>query len=72
MDIQRWIARREPNWQRLDSLLRRIERKGWKSLEANEVGELASLYRCVVSDLARARTQNLSNPLVQNLHTLKT
>jgi uncharacterized membrane protein SpoIIM required for sporulation len=72
MNIQRWIARREPNWQRLDSLLRRIERFGWNSLEANEVGELASLYRCVVSDLARARTQNLSNPLVQNLHTLKT
>lgn len=71
MNIQRWIARREPNWQRLDSLLRKIERKGWKSLEANEVGELASLYRCVVSDLARARTQNLGNALVENLHSLK-
>ncbi|MEM6752573.1 MAG: stage II sporulation protein M, partial [Cyanobacteria bacterium P01_C01_bin.38] len=71
MNIQRWIARRKPNWQRLDSLLRRVERKGWKSLEANEVGELASLYRCVVADLARARTQNLSNALVENLHTLK-
>ena len=72
MNIQRWVARREANWQRLDSLLRRIERKGWKSLEANEAGELTSLYRCVVADLARARTQNLSNPLIQNLHTLKT
>ena len=72
MNIQRWIARRELNWQRLDFLLRRIEKKGLKSLEANEVGELASLYRSVVTDLARARTQNLSNPLVQNLYTLKT
>ena len=72
MNIQRWIARRELNWQRLDFLLRRIEKKGLKSLQANEVGELASLYRSVVTDLARARTQNLSNPLVQNLYSLKT
>ncbi|MGB3760874.1 MAG: stage II sporulation protein M [Rivularia sp. (in: cyanobacteria)] len=71
MNIQRWIARREPNWQRLDSLLRRIEKKGLKSLEAKEIGELASLYRSVVADLAGARTQNLGN-VVQNLHTLKT
>ncbi len=71
MNIQRWIARREPNWQRLDSLLRRIEKKGLKSLEAKEIGELASLYRSVVADLTRARTQNLGKALVQNLHTLK-
>ncbi len=72
MDIQRWIARREPNWQRLDSLLRRIEKKGLKSLEAREIGELANLYSSVIADLTSARTQNLGNLLVENLHTLKT
>jgi uncharacterized membrane protein SpoIIM required for sporulation len=72
MNIQRWIARREPNWQRLDSLLRRIEKKGLQSLEAQEIGELASLYRCVVADLTRARTQNLGKALVKKLYTLKT
>ena len=45
MNIQRWIARREPNWQRLDALLRQVEKKGLKSLRAAEIRELASLYR---------------------------
>ena len=72
MNIQRWIARREPNWQRLDSLLRKIEKRGLKSLGAAEIRELASLYRSVAADLARARTQNLSKTLVQNLQTLTT
>lgn len=70
MNIQRWIARREPNWQRLDALLRQVEKKGLKSLRAAEIRELASLYRSVAADLARARTQQLGNTLVQNLHFL--
>ena len=72
MNIQRWIARREPNWVRLDSLLRKVEKKGLKSLKAKEIGELASLYRSVAADLARARTQNSSNTLTQNLQSLTT
>ncbi|WP_017316401.1 stage II sporulation protein M [Mastigocladopsis repens] len=70
MNIQRWIARREPNWQRLDALLRQAEKKGLKSLRAAEIRELASLYRSVAADLARARTQQLGSVLVQNLHLL--
>ncbi len=72
MNIQRWIARREPNWQRLDALLRQIETKGLKSLRASELRELASLYRSVAADLARARTQQVSNILIQNLQSLTT
>ncbi|BAY82980.1 hypothetical protein NIES267_24660 [Calothrix parasitica NIES-267] len=71
MNIQRWIAKREPNWQRLDSLLRQIEKKGLNSLEAKEIGELGNLYRLVKADLIRARTQNLGNSLIINLQTLK-
>jgi uncharacterized membrane protein SpoIIM required for sporulation len=70
MNIQRWIARREPNWQRLDKLLKQVEKKGLKSLRASEIRELASLYRSVAADLARARTQQLGQTLVQNLHFL--
>ncbi|MBW4632593.1 MAG: stage II sporulation protein M [Iphinoe sp. HA4291-MV1] len=70
MNIQRWIARREQNWQRLDALLRQIEKKGLKSLRSAEIRELASLYRSVAADLARARTQQLGSVLVQNLHLL--
>ncbi|AFY55931.1 uncharacterized membrane protein [Rivularia sp. PCC 7116] len=72
MDIQRWIARREPNWQRLDSLLNQIEKKGFNSLRRKEVKELSSLYHLVVGDLTSARTQNLNHHLIQNLQALKT
>ncbi|MEH2027381.1 stage II sporulation protein M [Nostoc sp.] len=72
MNIQRWIARREPNWQRLDALLRQIEKKGLKSLRAAEIRELASLYRSVAADLARARTQEIGNTLIQSLQSLTT
>ena len=71
MNIQRWIAQREPNWQRLDSLLRQIEKKGVNSLEAKEIGELGNLYRLITADLIWARTQNLSNSLIKKLQTLK-
>jgi uncharacterized membrane protein SpoIIM required for sporulation len=72
MNIQRWIARREPNWQRLDALLKQLEKKGLKSLQAAQIRELASLYRSVAADLARARTQEISNTLIQSLQSLTT
>ena len=58
MNVQRWIARREPNWKRLDGLLRQAEGQGIKTLSATEIKDLASLYRSVSADLARARTNN--------------
>lgn len=70
MNIQRWIARRETNWKRLDTLLKQAETKGLKSLQANEIKELASLYRSVSADLARARTQQVGETLVQDLQIL--
>jgi uncharacterized membrane protein SpoIIM required for sporulation len=72
MNIQRWISRREPNWQRLDALLRQVEKKGIKSLQAGEIRELASLYRSVAADLARAQTYKVGNTLTQSLHFLTT
>lgn len=70
MNIQRWIARREPNWKRLDALLKQVEKKGLKSLQASEIMELASLYRSVSADLARARTNQVGNTLIQDLQKL--
>lgn len=70
MNIQRWIARREPNWKRLDSLLSQVEKKGLKSLRSPQIRELASLYRSVSADLARARTNQVGNTLVQDLQRL--
>lgn len=70
MTIQRWIARREPYWQRLDTLLQRVEKQGLKNLNATEINELASLYRSVSADLARAKTHQLGYRMIQNLQQL--
>ena len=72
MNIQRWIARRELFWKRQDALLRQVEKKGIKSLRSNDIRELASLYRSVAADLARARTQKAGNIIIHNLQVLTT
>ncbi|MER3433230.1 MAG: hypothetical protein C4288_07335 [Leptolyngbya sp. ERB_1_1] len=72
MNVKRWIARREPNWKRLDELLTRIEQRGLRSLSTEEIKNLASLYRSVSADLARARTNQtlVGNTIVQDLQRL--
>ena len=70
MNVQRWIARREPNWKRLDNLLQLAETKGIKYLSAQEIKDLASLYRSVSADLARARTNKVGQILTQDLQKL--
>ena len=70
MNIKRWIGRREKNWQRLDNLLNQLEKKGLKSLQAAQIIELASLYRSVSADLARARTNKVGKTLIQSLQKL--
>lgn len=72
MNVQRWVARREPNWKQLTDLLNRAEKRGLKSLSASEIQRLASLYRSVSADLARARTHRVSNLIVQDLQSLTT
>ncbi|MEO1404470.1 MAG: stage II sporulation protein M [Cyanobacteria bacterium J06635_1] len=70
MNIKRWIARREGSWQRLDGLLRQVEKQGLKSLSTDEVRILASLYRSVSADLARARTHHIGDDIVRELQLL--
>ncbi|NEP17596.1 MAG: stage II sporulation protein M [Leptolyngbya sp. SIO4C1] len=70
MNIKRWIARREPSWQQLDGLLRQAESRGLKSLDTAQIKTLASLYRSVSGDLARARTQQVGPETVRQLQQL--
>jgi uncharacterized membrane protein SpoIIM required for sporulation len=72
MNIQRWIARREAKWQELDALLQRAEKQGIKRLNAKEISTLASLYRSVAADLARANTNQIGQTIVQELQALTT
>jgi uncharacterized membrane protein SpoIIM required for sporulation len=70
MHIPRWIARRETHWQSLEQLLDRAEKTGLKSLSPQQIHELASLYRSVSADLARARTHQVGEVLIHNLQQL--
>lgn len=70
MNIQRWIARREPNWKTLEQLLTQVEKKGLKSLSAVKLQQLASLYRSVAADLARAKTYQVGSVLIRDLQQL--
>ncbi len=70
MNIQRWIARRESNWKELASILQIIEKKGLKSLSAEQISNLASLYRSVSADLSRAKTHQVGYIIEQDLQNL--
>lgn len=70
MNIQRWMGRREADWQRLDGLLKQVERRGIRSLNASQVKEMASLYRSTAADLARARTQQVGHTVIKDLQSL--
>ncbi|PSB24166.1 stage II sporulation protein M [Stenomitos frigidus] len=72
MNIQRWLARRQPSWRDLDTLLKKAEKQGLKALDANEIRQLASLYRSVSADLARARTNQAGELITQELQSLAT
>jgi uncharacterized membrane protein SpoIIM required for sporulation len=51
-------------------LLQQAEKQGIKTLSAKEIKDLASLYRSVSADLARARTHKVGNILTQDLQKL--
>ena len=70
MNVQRWIARREGSWQELESLLVQSEKRGIKSLNGQQVRRMASLYRSVSGDLARAKSHNLGQELLRDLQQL--
>lgn len=70
MNIQRWVARREKDWKHLADLLHRAETRGLQSLSALEIQQLASLYRSVSADLARARTHRVGQLILQDLQSL--
>ena len=72
MNIQRWIGRRQPSWQALETLLKKLESKGLKSLKAEEIRQLASLYRSVSADLARAKTNQVGERITRDLQALTT
>ena len=72
MNVQRWIARREASWRLLETLLTQAEKKGIKSLESSQIRQMASLYRSVSADLARATSYQVSPTVIKDLRELTT
>jgi uncharacterized membrane protein SpoIIM required for sporulation len=70
MNIQRWMARREPTWRQFNTLLHQAETQGLPSLSSGQVRQLASLYRSVSADLARARSNGVGTAVVKELQQL--
>jgi uncharacterized membrane protein SpoIIM required for sporulation len=70
MNVQRWLARRAEKWQELEALLQRAESRGVKSLTAVEISQMASLYRSIAADLARAQTHQISHSIISELQAL--
>ena len=70
MDVQRWLARQEPQWQQLERLLQKAEKQGLKNLTGREVQNLSGLYRLVAADLARARARQIGPGVTDQLKNL--
>jgi uncharacterized membrane protein SpoIIM required for sporulation len=65
-----WMDYRKDNWNRLDALLRQVERSSVKSLTATELRELGLLYRQAAADLSTVRADRTSRTLEQYLNRL--
>lgn len=55
MNVFDFVRRRGVLWQRLEDLLRELERRRYRSLSADEIRDLGYLYRAVAGDLAFLR-----------------
>ncbi len=63
-----FVERRSGTWQRLDELLRRVERRGTRRLLPDEIFELGRLYRAATSDLAYAHGAGYERALLEYLN----
>ena len=65
-----FVNRRKAGWDRLEGLLGRIERRSFRSLHPEELGELGRLYRWATSDLAYAQGHHFDASLRSYLNRL--
>lgn len=70
MNVERWVATRQLHWQKLEDLLKQVDRKGLSSLSREELQSLGRLYRSAASDLSRARVMKLGSDVTGYLNNL--
>ena len=65
-----FVANRRGGWERLEALVNHADGRGLRSLPADELEELAFLYRSATGDLATARGRRYSARLAEYLNRL--
>ena len=70
MSSDRFINERKSAWQRLEDLLKLLDRSSLRRLHREEVRELGRIYRRTASDLAIARAESRDPRLVNYLNSL--
>lgn len=70
MNVERWLKARKPSWEKLEGLLRRVDRRGVEVLDRSELKELGRLYRMTSADLSRARAMKLGQNVQVYLNNL--
>jgi uncharacterized membrane protein SpoIIM required for sporulation len=68
--IDNFIDKRRTAWQRLEELLKSLDRTSLRRLHREEVRELGRIYRRTASDLAIARAESRDPRLVNYLNSL--
>ena len=72
VNASRFRAAHEADWERLDSLLRRIEKRSIRALSDDDLLALPILYRTTLSSLSVARDTSLDRGLIVYLEQLST
>jgi uncharacterized membrane protein SpoIIM required for sporulation len=70
MPIDRFINERKTAWQRLEELLKLVDRMSLRRLHREEVRELGRIYRRTASDLAIARAESRDPRLINYLNSV--
>lgn len=70
MNVERWVAARQVYWQKLEDLLKQIDKRGLSSLSREQLQSLGRLYRSAASDLSRARVMDLGPDITSYLNNL--
>jgi len=70
VDEQSFVNENRPQWERLDAILRKAGKDGFRRLAPEDLAEVGKLYRLVTSDLSIAAARGASNDLTIYLNEL--
>jgi uncharacterized membrane protein SpoIIM required for sporulation len=65
-----FFKERQPDWNRCEALIKKVQSSGLRSLQDSEIRELAHLYQGITIDVSRARMYKLDPVLQDRLNQL--